>query len=578
NEAIFQRVVETGEPHFAFAKPFEYAEHPERGVTHWDWSLVPIKDSAGTVTGLILTLANVTDRVQAQEALKRSEERYALAQRAANIGSWDWNILTGDLYWSGEIEPMFGFRRGEFGATFEAFLQCVHPEDRQLVMDSVNACVQQGADYAIEHRIVWPDGTTRWVAETGDVFRDQDGQAIRMLGVVRDITARKQAEEALLRRVGELSTLHSIAQTVATVVDLPQTLGTVAEAMTYLFDARATFITVPDAEYMELQILAGFERTSGAFATMTRAFPLAEMPISRQVLDQGQTVVLPDVQTLSLPASVRPYVRDLDLHALILVPLRARGAIVGMLAMGSDQMGRAFDPAEVALVETIAGDVAGAVESTRLAEQARVAAVDAERQRLARELHDSATQSLYSITLFANGWRTMAEQGRLDNVADCFERIGDAGQQALKEMRLLIHQLRPPILEEVGLVGAIQQRLDTVEHRVNVETRLLTQGEVDQLPQAVEEQLFHIAQEALNNALRHAHATTVTVQVCAEDDRFILSVEDDGVGFDPSADTAGMGLVNMRARAAAIGSKVRITSAPQQGTTVEVTLGEPHGR
>ena len=140
---------------------------------------------------------DITKPKQAEEALKVSEERYAMAQRAANIGSWDWNILTGDLQWSDRIEPMFGFTPGEFGATYEAFLNCVHPEDRRYVENSVNAAVEKNESYNIEHRIIWPDGTVRWVSETGDVFWDESGKAVRMLGIVQDITQRKQTEEAL---------------------------------------------------------------------------------------------------------------------------------------------------------------------------------------------------------------------------------------------------------------------------------------------------------------------------------------------------------------------------------------------
>jgi PAS domain S-box-containing protein len=204
NKRIFERVRKTGEPHFAYAKPFRYAEHPERGVTYWDWSLIPLKDSEAKVIGLILTISNITQRVRAEQALKQSERRYALAQRAANIGIWDWDIMSGDLYWSDCIEPMFGLRRGEFEATYEAFIRTVHPDDRKYVVDSVNACVNDGKDYAVEHRIVWPDGTVRWVSETGDVVRDKNGNAIRMYGAVRDINARKLAEEDLRRARDEL--------------------------------------------------------------------------------------------------------------------------------------------------------------------------------------------------------------------------------------------------------------------------------------------------------------------------------------------------------------------------------------
>jgi PAS domain S-box-containing protein len=154
------------------------------------------------ITRMAKLYALAVQRMRRQAALKASEERYALAQKAANIGSWDWNILTGKLLWSEQIEPMFGFAKGRFGGTYEAFLQSVHPEDRRFVVDSVNACVERGNEYQIEHRVVWPDGTVRWVSETGDVFRDAAGKAVRMLGVVQDITERKRAERQI-RKLNE---------------------------------------------------------------------------------------------------------------------------------------------------------------------------------------------------------------------------------------------------------------------------------------------------------------------------------------------------------------------------------------
>jgi signal transduction histidine kinase len=127
-------------------------------------------------------------------------------------------------------------------------------------------------------------------------------------------------------------------------------------------------------------------------------------------------------------------------------------------------------------------------------------------------------------------------------------------------------------LEEVGLVGALQHRLDTVEHRVNVQTRLLTSGVVDELPLAIEEQLLAVAQEALTNTLRHAEATEVIVLLKREDGGLTLAVTDNGIGFDPSAPSFGLGLASIRERAEAIGGQVEITSAPLQGTTIMVTI------
>ena len=153
-----------------------------------------IYNSKGNFLSSFGAITDITERKRAEEALKHSEERYSLAQRAANIGIWDWDITTGQLVWSEHIEPMFGFEPGQFGGTYEAFLKCVHPEDRCHITDSVAACTENGREYAIEHRIVWPDGSTRWVSETGDVIRDENHRAVRMLGVVQDITERKNAE------------------------------------------------------------------------------------------------------------------------------------------------------------------------------------------------------------------------------------------------------------------------------------------------------------------------------------------------------------------------------------------------
>ena len=143
-------------------------------------------------------------RDESVKELSISEKRYSLAQRAADIGSWDWNILTGELNWSEKIEPMFGFKSGEFKKTFKAFLDLVHPKDRELVTKSVNESIETGRRYAIEHRIIWPDGTIRWVSERGEVIRDKKDKATHMFGVVQDITNKKEIENLLKKNRDEL--------------------------------------------------------------------------------------------------------------------------------------------------------------------------------------------------------------------------------------------------------------------------------------------------------------------------------------------------------------------------------------
>ncbi len=161
------------------------------------WSNTAILDEAGEVTHVVGTGLDITQRIAAEAALKRREELYALAQRAANIGSWDWIIDTGKLIWSETVEDIFGYERDDFPGTFEAFVSRVHAEDREHVMAAITTSLEQNTDYEIEHRIVLPGGATRWVVEIGDVLYDETDAPERMIGIVQDITARKAAEEAL---------------------------------------------------------------------------------------------------------------------------------------------------------------------------------------------------------------------------------------------------------------------------------------------------------------------------------------------------------------------------------------------
>lgn len=155
-------------------------------------------------------------RRQAMEELRRSEERLVEAQHVAHMGSWDWNIRTNELRWSDEIYRIFGLTPQEFGATYDAFLKSVHPDDRGFVKKSVNKALYENKPYGIDHRIILPDGTERIVHEQAEVILDEAGRPLRMVGTVQDITERKRIEEELARSREQVKRVYADAMAAVT--------------------------------------------------------------------------------------------------------------------------------------------------------------------------------------------------------------------------------------------------------------------------------------------------------------------------------------------------------------------------
>ena len=200
-------------------------------------------------------------------------------------------------------------------------------------------------------------------------------------------------------------------------------------------------------------------------------------------------------------------------------------------------------------------------------------AVSEERNRLARELHDSVTQLLYSLTLYAEAASELLAAGETETAAGHLRDLRDTAQEALREMRLLIFELHQPVLEKGGLSAALQSRLDAVETRGGMHAELLVEGS-EQLPSLVQAELYNITQEALNNALKHAHANTIRIHLRFGDTETEIQVSDDGMGFDPAAVgmKGGFGIPGMKERSQKIGGTLQIDSAPGRGTTVTVRV------
>jgi len=271
-----------------------------------------------------------------------------------------------------------------------------------------------------------------------------------------------------------------------------------------------------------------------------------------------------------------------QISSLMAAPLSAKGKVIGALVVASKQ--EKFNDDDTRMMSLFADQAAIAIENARLYQQVERIAVMEERNRLARDLHDSVTQSLYGVTLYAEAAARRLSAGDADGASQHLRELQLTAQDALKEMRLLIFELRPPVLEKEGLMAALQARLDAVEGRAGLQTELHVvppseasadwQPGESRLPAAVEEGFYRIAQEALNNVLKHARAQLVRISLCPQPPLAWMEIRDDGAGFDLQTvdESGGFGLCGMKERAAQLGGRLVVHSQPEGGTSVRVEV------
>jgi PAS domain S-box-containing protein len=516
---------------------------------------------------------DIAERQRIEQELRKNEEQYRGIFEASTDALFI-NDLDGRLVdFNPAAARMHGYSVEEFRQLQPA--QFIHPDSLHLFADYIET-VKAGGQFRSRAVDVCKDGTPFHVEVFGTAFTYR-GQP-HTLGVVRDITEQVQAEQVLEQRVEtrarELATLLRISHEVASTLALEPLLGLILDQLKDVVDYAGASILGLDGG--GLKILAYRGPVPEAEALKFR-FPLEQTGTNLAVIQAKEAVIVPDAWAdtplaRAFQGTLGDQVKTTFgyIRSWLGVPLVAREQVIGMLAVEHTEAG-AFSSRHAELVRAFANQVAVAIENARLYEQAQGKAALEERHRLARELHDSVTQMLYSLTLFAEAGRQQAGKGDLERVERHLARIGETAQQALKEMRILVYELRPPVLEQEGLVGALRQRLEAVEQRAGVEARLVVDDLVE-LAGPVEEGLYRIAQEALNNALKHAGATSVIVQIGTHNGRAVLEVTDNGRGFDPgrAGEQGGMGLMSMRERVEKLGGSLSIRSAPGQGTRVRV--------
>ena len=264
-----------------------------------------------------------------------------------------------------------------------------------------------------------------------------------------------------------------------------------------------------------------------------------------------------------------------DMRSFLGVPIVSRSGVIGAFYLTEKLAAPEFDEDDEKLIVMLAAHAATTIENARLYERSRELSIVEERNRLARELHDSVSQKLFGLVLSAEAAGTLLDRDPGEARAE-LDRLRTLAQEVMEELRSLVFELRPPALESEGLATALRKHVDVLRRVYRREIHLELTGTPRRVPE-LEREVFRVAQEALQNALRHADATRLDVELAANDGRLLLTVRDDGVGFDPQA--AGvrsrrLGLTSMEERAEALGGTLSIESRPGEGTTVRLEVAQ----
>ena len=408
---------------------------------------------------------------------------------------------------------------------------------------------------------------TNFYDMTLDPLFDPDGTVTGLTCAATDITERKQIYERMRRRLAESESVQRIAKGLLQKIGLDEVLKIVcAEAMQLTGATGSAVLLLEEDGWLRVTQSAG-----------SPTYSLSRLPVSGsfagRAFQTGDHVWVnlegsdPDDDAVQLQGY--PWIKGLV--SLLVIPLKVDTKVIGILNILNKPS--EITQEDMRIIDLFADQAAIIIEHVRLQYQAEQLAVLEERQRLARELHDSVTQALYSVTLYADAARMAFSAQKWEALERNLQEVRNMAREAMYDMRLLVFELRPFMLETEGLVSALRARLAAVEGRSGLKTEVRVEGE-KRLSIVIEQELYRIAQESLNNVVKHAEAKEVKINVKYDDKSVSLEMMDDGKGFDieTASQSGGLGLSGIKERVQQLAGSLEIESDSGKGTRLTVRI------
>lgn len=557
----------------------------ELGLLHRDGHVTSVlynasvyRDEAGQVVGVFAAARDITDRRRAEQAVSQLAAIVESSDDAITSTTLDGIVVS----WNAGAERLYGYSAAEIiGRSISILLPPERHDDFPQILEGIKRG-QSIRHFETTRRA--KDGQNVDVSLTVSPIKNAEGQMVGASTIARDITERVHAYQLLERRVEErtrqLTTLLEISHTVASTLELKPLLRLIFDQLKSVVNyTSAAIFTLEDEEL----VLVEYQAPIPQRPVQSVRLPLEQAGLGQDVIRCREPVIVGDVKGDIPLARALQRVTGGDMkaifsyaHSWMAIPLMSKDKVIGMLGLTYSEPNH-YTPQHASLAQTIGNQAAIAIENAKLYEQAQEVAALQERQRLARELHDAVTQTLFSASLIAEVlprlWENDQAEGR-----EYLEDLRRLTRGALAEMRAMLLELRPSALNESDLGDLLRQLADAIAGRSRLSVAVDIQAQRS-LPSDVKVALYRVAQEALNNVAKHAKANCVTMglqdvaplQEGQDAGGVELGISDDGQGFDlapTSPEHFGLGI--MHERADAIGAALDIESKPGQGTRVTV--------
>ncbi len=599
---VDQRVMGNDRPEYRIIEQQLQAD----GKQAWlETNKIPLHDADGKVVGILGTYEDITERKKAEEelrkayddlekrvaertlelsqsnerllreierrehieeALRLSEQRYELATSAGKVCVWDWHIETGALYLAPGLTDILGLGENQTPRVFNDWLALMHPEDRPDVMQTLQSHLRGEIPHCENKlRMIHCDGNVRWMLSRGTIIRGENGKAQRITGSITDITDLTQAQDAEHEQRMLAEALCDTAELLNSTLDLEEVLDRILRVIGRVVPHKTASIMLVDDDMAHIVRYQGDEDNDHRLLEPYR-FWVSEISHLETMRQTGKPLFICDIHADADYWSKLP---EQDwIRSYVGTPICLEGQVTGFLNLHSATPGF-FTPIHAERLQAFANQAASAIQNARSFERAHALAALEERQRLARDLHDAVSQTLWSANLTAEVlpdlWEQDVEEGR-KSLADLHHFTSGA----LAEMRALLIELRPSGLVETRLSILLRQLTESMSNRLGVRISLQLEGNC-LLPPDIQVAFYRIAQEALNNIARHTLAKESNVYLRHQPGSAYLCISDNGAGFNPKQIPSGRwGLSIMRERAASINAQLDIQSEPKKGTQITV--------